>query len=86
MKVKTLSVLAGVSVPLILAGSSDAGFVGITTTAKPNAFNLYVVNVYAEFDNPGNDWMEVVGGGGGYPLSIRVVGGSLWFNPAFGTD
>jgi hypothetical protein len=84
MKVKTLSVLAGVSAPLILTGSAGAGFVGITTTAKPNPFNLYVVNVYAEFDNPGNDIMESVAGIPNYPMSITVIGGSFWNHPAGG--
>jgi len=86
MKLRTLSVLAGVSVPLILTGSADAGFTGVTTTAKPNAFNLYVVNVYAEFDNPGNDAMQSVAGTPGNPLSISVVGGSFWNHPGLGLD
>ena len=86
MKVKTLSVLAGISAPLIMTATADAGFVGITTTAKPNPFNLYVVNVYAEFDNPGNDFMESVAGTPGAPLSISVVGGSFWNHPIFGGD
>ena len=86
MKVKTLSVLAGISAPLILTGSVDAGFTGVTTTAKPNSFNLYVVNVYAEFDNPGNDAMGAVGGTPNNPLSISVVGGSFWNQPTFGGD
>ena len=86
MKVKTLSVLAGISAPLILTGSADAGFTGITTTAKPNAFGLYVVNVYAEFDNSGNDWMQSVAGTPVNPLSISVVGGTFWNHPTFGGD
>ena len=86
MKVKTLSVLAGISAPLILTGSADAGFVGITTTAKPNSFNLYVVNVYAEFDNAGNDAMQSVAGTPNNPLSISVVGGSFWNQVPFGGD
>ena len=45
MKIKALKVAAGVSAPLILAGSVHAGFTGITTTSKPNAFGLLVVNV-----------------------------------------
>jgi hypothetical protein len=85
MKVKTLSVLAGISAPLIMTAPADAGFVGISTTAKPNSFNLYVVNVYADFDNPGNDAMESVAGTPGNPLLISVVGGSFWNHP-IGTD
>ena len=34
MKTRTLSVLAGVGAPLILTGSSDAGFVGIKVTGR----------------------------------------------------
>ena len=86
MKVKTLSVLAGISAPLIMTATADAGFVGITTTAKPNSFNLYVVNVYAEFDNAGNDAMQSVAGTPNNPLSISVVGGSFWNHPIFSGD
>ena len=39
MKVKTLAVAAGVCAPLILTGSSDAGFTGVTVTGKPNPFS-----------------------------------------------
>jgi hypothetical protein len=86
MKLKTLSVLAGVGAPLILTGSSDAGFTGVTATGKPNPFGLFVCNVYAEFDNPGADWMQGVAGIPGAPMSITVVGGSFWNHPTFGGD
>ncbi len=85
MKVRTLSVLAGVSAPLILTGSSDAGFVGITTTSKPNDFGLLVVNVYAIFDRPGQDFMGVVLGTANTPLLIQVIGGTFYNHP-MGTD
>ena len=62
MKVKTLVVAAGVSSPLILSGSVDAGYVGLTTADQPNPFGILVTNVYAEFDNPGDDWMQAVAG------------------------
>ena len=81
MKVRTLSVLAGVSAPLILTGSSDAGFVGITTTSKPNDFGLLVVNVYAIFDRPGQDYMQAVGGQPKTPLLIQVIGGTFYTSP-----
>ncbi len=45
MKAKTLAMLVGVSAPLILSGSTDAGFVGIETVSKPNPFGLFVVLV-----------------------------------------
>jgi hypothetical protein len=86
MKLKTLSVLAGVGAPLILTGSSDAGFTGVTASGKPNSFGLFVCNVYAEFDNPGNDWMQGVAGIPAAPMSITVVGGSFWNHPTFGGD
>jgi hypothetical protein len=55
MKLRTLAVAAGVGAPLILAGPSDAGFLGIYVVKKFNEFQLMTVNVYAEFDNPGAD-------------------------------
>ncbi|MHC4220025.1 MAG: hypothetical protein ACYSU7_16395 [Planctomycetota bacterium] len=85
MKVKTLSLLAGVSGPLILTGSSGAGFVGLKTVNKPNAFGIWVHNVYAEFDNPGNDWVQAVAGTPGTPLKITVLGGTF-YNHQFGSD
>ena len=86
MKMKTLSVLAGVSAPLIMAAPSDAGFVGTYVTKKDNAFNLMTVNVYAEFDNPGADWMQAVAGTPGAPMNISVVGGGVFYNNQFGSD
>ncbi len=85
MKAKTLSVLAGVTAPLILSGSTDAGFVGIKTTVKPNEFGLFVVNVYATFDRPGEDLMIAVAGTPDNPLSIRVKEG-MFFQHPFATD
>jgi hypothetical protein len=87
MKVKTLSVLAGVSVPLILTGSSDAGFTGVTVTSKPNPFGIFVCNVYAEFDNPGNDAMLAIAATPAHqPVLVQIVGGTLWNHPTFGGD
>ena len=85
MKAKTLSVLAGVTAPLILSGSTDAGFVGIKATTKPNEFGLFVVNVYATFDRPGEDLMIAVAGTPNNPTSIRVKEGTF-FQHALGTD
>ncbi|MHC4304152.1 MAG: hypothetical protein ACYSW2_06620, partial [Planctomycetota bacterium] len=86
MKVKSLAVAAGVCVPLILTESSDAGFVGVTATAKPNEFGILTVNVYAEFDNQGNDSMQAVAGTPLAPLAITVVGGTFWNHPTFDSD
>jgi hypothetical protein len=52
MKVKTLSLLAGLGAPLILTGSTDAGFLGVYVTGKPNPYGIGVCSVYARFDNP----------------------------------
>ncbi len=70
MKIKTLAVTAGVSVPLILSGSVHAGYTGITTTSKPNPWGILTVNVYANFDRPGEDQMFVVAGTPDNPLHI----------------
>jgi hypothetical protein len=85
MKIRTLSLLAGLGTPLIMTTTAGAGFTGFTAVAKPNAFNLYVVNVYAEFDNPGADWFHKVGGTPGSPMNINVIGGEF-YNHQFGSD
>ena len=85
MNVKTLAVAASVSVPLILSGSASGGFVGISTTSKPNEFGLFVVNIYAEFDRPGEDHMIGVAGTSLTPLLIEVIGG-VFYNHPFGND
>ena len=90
MKAKTLCLLAGTAVPLILTGSVQAGFLGISTVSKPNEFGLLVVNVYAEFDrpptpdpdNPGqfiiHDLMRWVAGSADRPMLIQVIGGTFY--------
>ncbi len=85
MRMKTLAVAAGISAPLILGGSASAGFVGITTESKPNGFGIRTVNVYAVFDNPGQDHMSAVVGTAANPLSIQVVGGTF-YQHASGSD
>ncbi len=85
MKMRTLSVLAGVSTPLILTGSASAGFVGLDIVSKENTFGLLVCNVYAVFDNTAGDIMQAVAGLPGQNLVIQVQNGS-WFAPAGGTD
>ena len=90
MKATTLRTLVGVATPLILTGSVQAGFLGISTVSKPNEFGLLVVNVYAEFDrpptpdpsNPGgfiqHDYMQSVVGTANAPLLIQVIGGTFY--------
>ncbi len=85
MKASTLRMLVGVTTPLILTGSVQAGFLGISTVSKPNQFGLLVVNVYAEFDRPGEDRMSAVAGTSLNPLLIEVIGGTF-YNHVFGAD
>ena len=85
MKIKTLSLLAGVGAPLIMTAASSAGFVGLKTTIKDNPFGLLVVNVYAIFDRPGEDHMIAVAGTPLNPLSVVVEGGTF-YNHLFGND
>ena len=85
MKAKTLSLLVGTAVPLILTGSATAGFLGIETVSKPNDFGIFTVNVYAVFDRPGEDLMIAVAGTPFNPLDISVVDGTF-FQHAAGTD
>ncbi len=55
MRVRTLCLLAGTALPLILTGSAQAGFTGISTVSKPNPFGvgLFTLSIYTEFDRPG---------------------------------
>ena len=87
MKVRTLSMLAGVSAPLFLGGgSADAGFVGTKIVTKNNPFGLLVVNVYAIFDRPGEDRVEAIAGTANNPMLIQVTGGVFYNTPNVGTD
>ncbi len=88
MKMKTLSLLAGVGAPLIATTSAQAGFLGIKTVEKPNELGLLVVNIYAIFDRPdpgdgSGDHMVAVAGTPDAPMSITVNGG-VFYNNAFG--
>jgi len=83
MKMKTLSMLAGVGAPLIATATASAGFLGIKVVSKANNFGLLVCNVYAEFDRPGQDFMQAVAGTMNAPLLVQVFNGSF-YNHAFG--
>ncbi len=85
MKIKTLSVLAGVSAPMILAAHASADFLGINAVGKPNEFGLIVVNVYAEYDRPGDLFFHADGTADA-PMLIQVEGGGTFYSHAFGTD
>ncbi len=82
MKAKTLSVLAGVSAPLILTGSVSGGFVGIKVVSKTDAqvLGLFVCNVYAVFDRP-DDEMVSVSGSNLNPMNIFVKQGKFYQDP-----
>ncbi len=78
MKANTLRMLVGVTAPLILTGSVQAGFLGIKVVSKPNEFGLLVCNVYAEFDRPGQDFFTKVAGTALAPLLVQVIGGTFY--------
>ncbi len=85
MRAKTLSVLAGVSAPLILTGSALAGFVGIKSVVKETGFipgvgELFVCNVYAVFDRPDDEMISVFGSSAD-PLNIFVKQGKWYQDP-----
>ena len=86
MKVRTLSMLASVSAPLIFSGSADAGFVGHKLVTIDNPFGLFVVRIYAIFDRPGQDRVEAIAGTVNTPMHIEVFGGSFYNTPNVGTD
>lgn len=88
MKGKSLSVLAGVGATLILAGTADAGFVGIKVVQKPAVIAgqaALVCNVFATFDRPGQDLFNAVFARGDSPMDIHVVGGTF-YQHQFGGD
>ncbi len=86
MKIKTLSVLAGVGAPLILTAGAPADFLGIKAVSKPNEFGLIVCNVYAMFDDPGQDLFWKIAGTADSPLLIQVLGGGTFYNHNFASD
>jgi hypothetical protein len=88
MKTKALSVLAGVAAPMIIAGTADAGFVGIKVVGKPAIIGgapALVCNVFATFNRPGQDRFLSAAGTPNSPMDIHVVGGTFYQN-AFGND
>ncbi len=97
MRMKTVSLLAGVSVPLILASTASGAFIGLTWFHKfvdpadiaadtniQGVTSLLVTNVYATFTT-GDAAGEVVGVGGsaalGIPLQINTVNGTFFQHP-----
>ncbi len=93
MKTNALRVLAGVGVPMILAGTADAGFVGLKVEAKQAIIDgqpALVCNVFATFDRPPQggvpqDRFVDASGTPASPMDIHVVGGTF-YQHQFGTD
>ena len=85
MKATTLRTLVGVTAPLIVTGAVSAGFTGISTLSKPNPWGILTVNVYADFDRPGEDHMIAVTATPNAPVNIEVIGGTFYHHP-FGGD
>ena len=91
MRTKTLPVLAGVALPMIIVGPAYAGFLGLTTVVKevpagtPNVEGALVVNVFATFNRPGSDLFISAAGTASSPMDIHVVGGTF-YQHAFGSD
>ena len=101
MKMKTVSLLAGASVPLIVAGSASAAFAGLKAEKKfvdpahiiadaaniPGVTSLLVVNVYAYF-TPGDAAAAVIAVGGSAALGIPLqinTRGGIFFQHIFQT-
>ncbi len=81
MKVKPHSLLAGTCATFTGTASIQAAFTGLVVESKPNEFGLFVCNVYAQFNNPGHDFMQSVLGTPGAPMNISVIGGTFYQNP-----
>ncbi len=97
MRMKTVSLLAGVSVPVILVNTASGAFIGLKVFHKfvdpadiaadtniPGVTSLLVANVYATFTT-GDAAGEVVGVGGsaalGIPLQINTFNGTFFQHP-----
>ena len=76
--------LGGCCAPLILAAPASAAFTGLSTESRPNALGIFVVGVYAEFDQPGDRLLAIVGTPLS-PLSISVIDGTF-HQHVMGTD
>ena len=76
--------LGGCCAPLILAAPASAAFTGLSTESRPNALGIFVVGVYAEFDQPGDQLLAIVGTPLS-PLSISVIDGTF-HQHVMGTD
>jgi MYXO-CTERM domain-containing protein len=94
MKVKTLSALAGLGGALILSGSADAAYVGLSTqlhsTVSINGVSHDVYRVYANFTSALDQLTVVSGSGAAGPITISQLNaagngpGSGFYNDALG--
>jgi len=94
MKVKTLSVLAGLGGSLLLGSAANAAFTGLVAETKDAsdttgwnnpALDLFVCNVYMQFSDP-MDVGYAVAGTPNTPMSITANGASTFYQNAFGGD
>jgi hypothetical protein len=67
----------------MFAVPAPAAFTGLTTENRPNAYGISVVELYAQFDQPG-DMLQAVAGTPVNPLNISVAGGTFYQNPMGG--
>ncbi len=82
MRTKSSAVLAGVGAPLILTVAAPAAFTGVKVVQKDEAqaFGLFVCNVYAVFDQPGDEMISAAGTPD-RPLNIFVKNGVFYQHP-----
>ncbi len=85
MKIKNLSVLAGLGGSLILTGSATADYTGLKVVMKPNEFGISVANVYATFTGDLGDYIIAVAGTPIYPMRVTINKGTFYQHPE-GTD
>ncbi len=85
MKMKNLSVLAGLGGSLILTGSATAAYTGIKVVVKPNNFGIFVCQVYATFSGDAGDFIFAVAGTPMNPMGVSVKKGTF-YQHALGSD
>ncbi len=84
MKLKAFALIAVSTASLILGAPASARFLGLSTVTVPNEFGLLTVQVFADFDSPGLDFLSAVYGTDSNPLIIQVVAGTFYQHPLFG--
>ena len=84
MKMKNLSVLAGLGGSLILTGSATADYTGLKVVMKPNEFGIFVANVYATFTGDAGDFIFAVVGRCVFPMNVTITNGTFYQHPMGG--